>query len=194
MLSWLEIKRKCFHLFAGIAIILLIYFDILNALIAGIVLLVAIILSLISKKYKIPVIRPLLDQFDRRKDIKNFPGKGAVFFVLGVFLVLLLFEKDVALASIAILAVGDSIAPLVGQYGIMEHPLSKKKMLEGTIAGGILAFLAAMIFISWQQAAWASLFAMIAEGIRVEVSGNPIDDNISMPLVAGAVIWIIRRM
>ena len=125
--------------------------------------------------------------------MKVFPGKGSFFYVLSVLLVLVLFDKDIAMASIIIMALGDSIAPLVGQYyGKIKHPLSDKKFLEGTLAGGIAAFLGALIFISPVEAVFASIAAMIAEGINLKFSGISVNDNISMPLTAGAVIWLLR--
>lgn len=192
MLSKLEIKRQIFHLIAGILIIALIYFDILNVFITGILLAVCIFISLIGKIYKIPLLYRLVRQVDRPGDFKKLPGKGGILFLTGVFLVLLLFEKDIALASIAILAVGDSLGPLIGQYGSVKHPINKKKYLEGVVGGGFLAFLAAMLFVAPLEAGLAAVFAMIVEGIDIKLGVDPIDDNITMPLVAGAVMWIIR--
>lgn len=186
-----ELERRLFHLCMGILIVSLIYFDILNATIMGIVVLIALVLSLISLKFKIPVVHWFLSRLDRDEDLKKFPGKGAVFYGIGVFLVLLLFDKDIAMASVIILAIGDSLAPIIGRYHLIKHPFSERKFLEGALGAGFLAFLAAMLFVTPLEAALASLGAMIAEGVELRAN---IDDNITMPLVAGLIIWIIRLL
>ncbi|MBW2966405.1 hypothetical protein KY342_04855 [Candidatus Woesearchaeota archaeon] len=188
-----EIRRRIFHILSGIIIVALIYFDILTPLILFIILIVGGIACLISLRYKIPVINFMLRYLDRPEDIKSFPGKGSFYYVVGVFLALVLFEKDIAMASILIMALGDSIAPFVGQYyGRIKHPLSDKKFLEGTVVGGFAAFLGALIFVNWIEALLASIAAMIAEGINIKFSGIAVNDNISMPVVAGTIIWLLR--
>ena len=194
MLSKLEIKRQVFHLLAGLIFVALIYFDILNSLITGIVIIVAFAVSFIGKRYKVPIIYNLLKQLDRPKDLRTLPGKGSIFYLVGVYIVLLLFEKDVAMACIMILAIGDSIGPLIGQYGSIKHPTSKKKFLEGVIAGMIVAGLGAALFVSPLEASLAAVSAMIAEGINLKIGSHTFDDNIIMPLVAGVVIWMIRYL
>ena len=188
-----ETKRRIFHIVNGIIFTSLIYFGILTPLILIIILVLGGMACLLSLRYKIPVIDFLLKNFERPEDMKIFPGKGSFYFVLGILLVLVFFEKDIAMASIMIMALGDSIAPLVGQYyGKIKHPLSDKKFLEGTLAGGIAAFLGAVIFVAPVEAAFASIAAMIAEGINMKFSGISVNDNISMPVAAGIVIWLLR--
>ena len=104
------------------------------------------------------------------------------------------FPKDVALASMIILALGDSIAPLIGRYGRIRHPFSKKKFLEGAIIGFIAGFIGAIIFVEAIPALIASLVAMIIEGIDLEFRFNPLDDNIFMPLISGLVILLMRTI
>lgn len=188
-----ETKRRIFHIVNGIVFVSLIYFGIITPLVLIIILIVGGMFCLLSLKYKIPIIDSLLKHLERPEDIKVFPGKGSFYYVLGVLLVLVLFEKDIAMASIMIMALGDSVAPVVGHYyGKIKHPLSDKKFLEGTVAGGIAAFLGAVIFISPVEAAFASIVAMIVEGINIKFSGVSINDNISMPVAAGLVIWLLR--
>lgn len=191
MLSALEIRRRIFHLTAGIIIVLLIYYDILNVFLLAIVTFIAAILSLLTLRYKIPIIYWLLVKLDRRKDRKAFPGKGALFYIFGTLIVMLFFYKNTAMASVLIMALGDSIAPLVGQFGAIRHPFDRKKFIEGTIAGMAAAALGAMIFVPVFPAIIASIAAMTAEAIRIKIWGYSINDNISMPLTAGIVIWAV---
>jgi dolichol kinase len=187
-----ETKRQIFHLVLGLLIVLLIYVDLLTAKLIGIVILIGLILSFTTRRYKIPVIDWFLQTFEREKDIKHIPGKGVIFMFVGAFIMVFFFPKNVALASMMILALGDSLAPLVGRYGKIKHPFSNRRFLEGFIVGFIAGFLGAVIFVAAIPALIASLAAMIIEGVDLELKINPLDDNIMMPLVAGLVILLLR--
>jgi len=192
LLKELEIRRQVAHLIGGIIYVALIYLDVLTASVAGILLLIYILISIISRKMKIPLFSPIFELFEREEDLKKFPGKGTILFMASIFICLLLFPKDIAMASIVILAIGDSIGPLVGQYGNIKSPFNKKKYIEGGIAGGIAATIGAMIFVSPLEAAFAATIAMIAEGVDWKLGKDKLDDNIIMPLVAGGIIMLLR--
>jgi len=192
MLSKVELKRRLFHLISGIVLVGLIYFDILDIFGAGIILAIAVLLSLIFRKYKIPILYTIEKQLDRPEDLKKFPGKGAVFYMVGVFLALVLFPKNVAMASIIIMALGDSVAPLIGQYGSIKSPLNSKKYVEGSIGGMLAAAIGALIFVNPLESISGAAGAMIAEVVGLKVGSNQLDDNIIMPLVAGGIIMLIR--
>ena len=191
MLTKLEIKRQAFHLFLGFFIVLLLYFDLINYIFLLILFIVGLALSLSSRKFNIPIIYKFLNTFDREKDLEAFPGKGAVFYILGAFLVVLIFPKNIALASIMILTLGDSVSRLVGPYGYLKHPFHNEKFFEGVIAGSIAGFLGALFFVSWLPALLASTIAMLIEGLDLRIKNFKIDDNLLIPLVAGVVIWVV---
>ncbi len=194
--SGFELRRQLFHLLIGLAAVVLLYYNILNALIIFIILVAGIILSLLCKKFKIPVVYWLLSQFEREDEFRKFPGKGAMFFCAGVLLTVKLFPKDIALASIIILALGDSISHLVGMYfgktkGIFGN---KSKYLEGTVAGIIAAFIGALLFVVWYEALLAAVVAMIAEAVELDMNKHPVDDNLIVPLAAGTSIYVLRMV
>ena len=90
-LSRIEIKRRMFHLVSGLFLVGLISYNILDFKVAFVLLIIAFILSFAAKKMNVPLISWFLKKFDRPRDYKRFPGKGSVFYLVGVFLVLLLF-------------------------------------------------------------------------------------------------------
>ena len=188
-----EWNRQLFHLFLGITISILLMYGFINKELVLIVIITGIILSYLSKKTRITVICNLLEIFERKEDIKKFPGKGIIFYFIGVYIALLLFSKDIAMASIMVLALGDSISHIYGlHYGKIKHPLSKTKFLEGTIAGFVAGFLGAVIFIPLAEALIASLAAMIIEAIEIRIGTEQVDDNLIIPVVAGAAVWVVR--
>ncbi len=189
----LEIKRKLFHLFFGVALVFLIYYDFLNIYSLGAFSIIAFLFFWLSKKIHIPPAEWILEKLERPGVRKSFPGKGSLFYLLGCEFSLLFFEKEVALACILILAFGDSIPNFVGMdFRKIRHPFSRKKFLEGTFAGIFISFLAASIFVSWYEALIASTVALIVEGIDLRIGLEKLDDNLVVPLSAGAVIWLMR--
>ncbi len=188
MLTKLEIKRQLVHVFVGVAIVLLLNFDLINASILFIIFIIGLVLSLSSKKFHIPLIHTFLETFDRKKDLEEFPGKGAVFYFLSSFIVVLIFPKDIAMASIIILALGDSVSRIVGPYGYLKHPFHNEKFFEGVIAGAIAGFIGAVFFVPGILALFGSLVSMLLEGLDLEIKGFKIDDNLLIPIVAAVVM------
>jgi len=189
----LELNRRLFHMGFGLLIVLLFYFDILTSLILLTVITTSLILSVLSRKYKIPIIYWGLKTFERKENLKKFPGRGVIYYLAGTLFVIVFFQKDIALASIMILALGDSFSHLVGRYyGTIRHPFSNKKFLEGAIAGIIFGFGGAVIFVKPLEAFLASLIAMVVEGFELKLGMERVDDNIVIPVVAAIVIWLLR--
>lgn len=200
-----ELHRQIFHIFLGVIIVLLLDLGFFHDIaIFGIVLrdieiiviiILRVILSSLTKKVKIPIIHQLLQKFERKEELKKFPGKGIIFYFIGIYTALLLFPRKIALASIMVLALGDSISHLYGlHFGKIKHPLSKTKFIEGTIAGFAAGFLGALVFLPWHEAFLASSAAMIVEAIEIKIGTQQVDDNLIVPLVAGAAVWLIRMV
>lgn len=191
----LETRRNLFHLIIGILIVAGVYYLLLDVWIVLAVVIVGFLISAASRKRPLPLIYWFLRHFERQDDIDSgIPGRGALFFGVGLLLTMALFERDVVLASITIFILADSISPLVGvKIGRVRHPLSDQKFLEGNIAGFLVAFLGAMLFVSPLEAFLASIFAMIIEAIDF-IKGRRIEDNVTMPLVAGITILLLRLL
>ncbi|MBI2541997.1 hypothetical protein HYV80_04775 [Candidatus Woesearchaeota archaeon] len=188
-----EFGRQLFHIFLGVFIVILLMYNLIgkNTILAAVI--IGLALSYLSKKAKIPAIYQLLQKFERKKEIKKFPGKGLIFYLIGAYISLSFFPKDIAMASIMVLALGDSFSHLFGiHYGKTKHPLSKTKFLEGTIAGFAAGFLGALVFLPWHEAFFASLAAMLAEAMDIQLGTHQADDNLIVPFVAGAAVWIVR--
>ena len=180
----LEFRRKIVHLIFGIFLLVLIYFDLMNVIIFGGIIVGFLFLSLLVK-YKI-IFFEIWKKLDREEDMEFLPGKGSLFFLIGSFLVFMLFSKDIALAAIAILTFGDAVGSLLGGYGKIVYVFNTKKNVDGLFSGWIVAFIAAVFFVAPIEAFLASFLGMAIESIEFFV-----DDNITIPLVSGFVIWIM---
>ncbi len=118
---------------------------------------------------------------------------GATYLVLSATLIVFVFPRDIAALSLLFLVVGDPAAALVG---IRDHRLRVfGKSLLGTAvftlaAAGVGAFatLHPAVPLAW----WilpGALTAALAELLPL-----PVDDNITVPLTAAAVMWLLARL
>jgi len=185
----LEIRRQLFHIFLGLILVTFLNRGVLDSWILFWVLVVGIFVSWISAHYRIPVIGWFLDKFER-KQVR--PGKGAITYFIGVILALQLFPLEVAYASILILAVGDGVSSLIGPFGKLKTRLSDKKLFEGTIAGSAFGGAAAMAFVMPLEAFVAASVAMLFEAMEIRFNQKLLNDNVTVPLVAGTVIVLLR--
>jgi dolichol kinase/membrane-associated phospholipid phosphatase len=191
-LTPLELRRKVFHIAFGCILAFLLYAGYLNALFLGILLAVGIVLSFVEKKHRLPFLSTMLDIFEREGHRKTFPAKGMLMFLGGVFLATLLFPQQIALAAIMVLTFGDSVSHMFGiHFGRVHNPLAEQRFIEGAFAGIIAGFFGALFFVPPLQALVASTAAMLAEAIEFNIPRLTIDDNILVPLVAGASLLVL---
>lgn len=189
MISQLEIRRKVFHILSGIILVLLLEYNIVTKYFLLLLLGFALLFSIVSLKLKVPIVTWILRKFDRKD--AAYPALGAITFLVGFVLVLYLFPKDIAYASMLIMALGDGFATLIGKTGKIKTIFHKKKTLEGTVAGTIAAFVGASLIIPMHEAVFASAFAMFIELISFKV-GKVVDDNVTVTLAAAVAIYVIR--
>ena len=188
----LEKRRQLLHLIIGVVLIFTIYFNIMSKQILLFLTLMSIALSLIHTKIKIPIISWLLEKFERKHTHKLLPGQGFILFLIGALFPFYILSKNYALASLTILTVGDSIAPLAGIYlGKIKLPFSKSKKLEGLFAGTFSSFLFSMIFIAPLQALLTSMISMAIESLKLKIGSISIDDNLLIPITASTIFLII---
>jgi len=189
----LEIRRQALHVLVGVVTVLLILNNILNAKRIFLLIIFGGFLSILSRKYNLPILSWVLKKFDREDYRKKFPGRGMVFFFVGTLLVLKLFDLNIALASIMVLSLGDSFSHVFGRHiGRIKHPLNGLKSVEGSFIGVVFGFLGALFFVNFKMAFFGSLVAMFVESLDLKLSDSPVDDNLIVPLVAGTIMLLIE--
>ncbi|MDP2749964.1 MAG: SEC59/DGK1/VTE5 family protein [Nanoarchaeota archaeon] len=202
-IDYFELRRQGFHALTGISILLFLIFNVLNKWVLAAILVLGYAIYLVNKKLKVPIIWWFVKHFERKENLKETPARGSFFYVLGCFLALVLFPKDVAYVAIIVLALGDSISTFIGKsYGKTRAPWSNVKLLEGTVAGIALSFLGFLVLyfflpgfsVTIFEGLAACIIAMIVEALEIKVEDRKLDDNVVIPLVAGAVILILRSL
>jgi dolichol kinase len=112
-----------------------------------------------------------------REDESSRLVVAPVYLAVGVILSLLAFPKNIAYASITIVAVGDPVASYVGSK--LGRIYVRQKTLEGFIAGLIASFAAALFWVPPHLALAGSVTGMLLELLGV------LDDNFVIPIGAG---------
>ncbi len=186
-----EVRRQVGHAVLGILMVFLIYLDVLTAGVLLLAVVVGGLLSLICLFVELPIIEPILLYFERPHHRKRFPGRGSFFMVMGALLAVALFEKEVAMAAIAVMALGDSVTNIFGRYfGEIRLPYNKKKTVDGALLGVAAGTLAAFFFVPFHVALIGSFCAMLVETLDLKI-GIELDDNVLVPVVAGVVMSVL---
>lgn len=188
-----EIRRQIAHLLFGVVLVVLLHFQYISSGTLLFLLIAGGIAILSIKKWKhIPLLSPVLHFFERAHHIEVFPGRGIFCFILGSFLSTLFFPLHIAEASILILAFGDSITNVAGKYfGKIHLPYNTKKCLEGPLIASIFSTIAASYFVGFPHAFIATAVAMFVETLPLYFGEIEIDDNVTIPVIAGFVLFIL---
>lgn len=113
---------------------------------------------------------------------------GSTYFLFSTILTILLFPKSIAIVSLLILILSDTAAALVGK-GIGKISFFGKT-LEGSMAFLLSSLLIVWIYPNVNRFS-GSLAALGAT--LVEILPMKVDDNLSIPLVTGAIIFFVGR-
>src|SRR3989344_8243503 len=186
-----EVVRKLMHIGLGIILGLLFYFDVLGKISLLILFGFVTLMFFVYLFYKIPGLHQLMLIVERSRDMKRFPGIGAIYFVLGFVLSAWLFPKNIAVASMMVLGFGDAVTVLVGAYGQIPffNPL---KNWEGVLAAAFASSVAASFFVPIGMAIIAATVSMLVEGFDVAVFGFKLNDNVTVPVVCGTVLVLLQ--
>jgi dolichol kinase len=120
---------------------------------------------------------------------------GATFVLLSALICIWLFPKVIVITAFAILIISDTAAALFGRrFG--RHPF-RNKTVEGTSAFFVTALLVVAVapkvdYIATEYVIGA-LGALLGTFVEA-LSGDLIDDNLSIPLSIGAAMWALYAL
>jgi uncharacterized protein (TIGR00297 family) len=137
---------------------------------------------------------------------RGFP-LGILLYPLAVLLLILIFSSrlDIAAAAWGILAFGDGAATLVGQRaGGRRWPWNQDKTIAGSAAFVLCASAGGILLVWWTRANvtprpsfWFVVLAPVAAAFAaaaIETVPVRLDDNISVPAAAAAILWLASLM
>ncbi len=187
-----ELLRKAFHL-TGLVVPFLYYFFVPRdpaMIYLTIALLVAGVLEALRLSGRMEFPGHL-----RRDPSENKRLYGYFLGILSMLLAIFLFDKAIAIASILFMLIGDSASGLAGAAIIRRgvRPLADTKppsvmavMLSACILSGLLLY----PVLSLPVVIAGALGATIAEAFPWRILGRKINDNLSIPLVSGAIMTL----
>jgi len=116
---------------------------------------------------------------------------GASYLLLASLFSFLVFARDIAVVSVCFLALGDSLATIIGEGS------NRRKLFKKTLEGDIVCLFACLIIgfilhyvgldISPVEVGFGAIIAAIAEALPL-----PVDDNVTIPIFAGLVMSLVR--
>ncbi len=184
-----EFLRKTIHLSGLIIPIGYAYFPrqiILGILVAGL----AVAFAVEFLRFTQPAFR---DLFNRTLGFLLREGErrhicGATYWLIGAFLVVFFFPRHVAVFSLYMLIVSDSLAAWVGRSAGKIH-LANGKTLEGSLAFFVSAFLIGMLIPGYTVG-----LALVgaATGTIFELGVIPLNDNLTIPLGTALVLVAVQ--
>ncbi|MEA1971726.1 MAG: phosphatidate cytidylyltransferase, partial [Candidatus Cloacimonadota bacterium] len=103
---------------------------------------------------------------------------GATYLMVSSIFTIAVFPADIAFLSLSFLAIGDTMAALVGVHLGKRKIFSTKKSVEGTLSCFVSTFIFALLFrVNPIIAFVGAVAATIAEFSRL-----PLDDNFKIPI------------
>ncbi|NMX22245.1 hypothetical protein C5S30_07505 [ANME-1 cluster archaeon GoMg4] len=185
-----EAKRKTIHI-CGVAIPVLYLFLPKDLIVLGFVLSLFIIFIIEWLRFRGVVSLPFL-----RKNEEEKKEIGAyVFFVIGAFISILIFEKSIAIAAICMLAIGDAASALAGEVMSVNNPeMQGKRMKPPTVMLVMFVtclIIGCLILHSLPVAVCGAIGATIADGVPFKVQKVAINDNLTIPLFSGLLMSFV---
>ena len=185
-----ELYRKSFHI-SSILLPLSYYFIFQNRKMMFLILVPLTVIALVidiarleHKTFK-RIFFNLVGIMLRKHEIHNFTG--ATYMMISAVLCIGFFPKEIAVVSLAFLAIGDTLAAIVGiPYG-KRKILNTDKSLEGSLACFAGCFVFGLLFLNPVVAFFGAFTATVAE-----FSWIPIDDNIKIPIASGLVMSFVN--
>jgi dolichol kinase len=182
-----EIKRKVIHL--GTALFPLLYFFYLTQeqMVVILVIFTMVFLSAELIRYHWPwaknlfasIFFPLL-----REDEKYRYLTGATLFLISTTVIVILFEKTIAVTAVLILSVSDSLAAVVGKT------LGRHRFLAKSWEGSTTFFLCSMLMlrIFVPQLSVGEMLLVAGPVTLVEAMSLPVNDNLTIPVAAAVLL------
>jgi dolichol kinase len=199
-----EIGRQLIHILTGAGFIIVIYLSGDHAVpVFAVLLAVAVFASILFKQPDISRKTPAIFRRFSRPRVQAVKMQGTILLLSGVLVTLLFFPRNIAYASVAIVALGDSVATVVGVLiGRHRLPYSKSKTVEGTVSGLAAAFGGALLFVTPVQAAAGAFGGMFIESVvklqtvrEISLTGLVkffLNDNFLIPVFSAMMMFAIR--
>lgn len=191
-----HIARKIWHI-VGVGLVTWLYYVLPYSVAIGLLSGASILfISLDFLRFKSPwfksAVTKMMILFIRKEELEK--PTGLSFMCLGFWLLIMLFDREVALLTMLFVMLGDPVASYIGvRYG-------KDKIGDKTVQGFLACFavcvIVALIFLrvnDFNSSRWiyVSLLAALSASGAELIQINKVDDNLSMPVICGLLLTIL---
>ena len=186
-----EIKRKSIHLTGlSVPICILLFGQFYTAILIALALLAAIILEAgrLKGKVSLPAVR----------DHEQEKVAGYIYYILGSLLTVVLFQPMIAVAAMLMLSLGDAMSGLAGsvlensnvrgrneRWQVKPAPIVACMFLTCLAIGFLSSSITGLSFPVYLAGA---IGATIADSVALVFYHRNLDDNLTIPLFAGALM------
>jgi glycerol-3-phosphate acyltransferase PlsY len=125
----------------------------------------------------------------RKEERKTFSSMTV--FLVSLFISILLFEKNIAIAATTFLIFGDTFGKIFGLAFGKKWIIKQRKSVEGTLAyiGAMLIF-GYILFTSLNISFWILLIGCLTAPLVELLSIRPVNDNLTVPLISGTTMTV----
>lgn len=193
-----EITRHIFHILCMTSIAFVAWYVEFDKAVTILSILVLILIPLDFLRKHVPILQ-FIARFFFGKMMRNYENNrlsGASYALLGGFICLIIFPKEVAAISILMFALGDPISNFVGtRYG--KDKILGNKTLQGTVTCFFICMMISFFYISilgdisFERYIIISMLSGCIGAITELVPILKFNDNFTMPTLSGCGIWIL---
>lgn len=125
---------------------------------------------------------------------------GATYFIAGILITTLLFEKKIAIISMSVLIISDTFASIIGISFAQKLPMRKifapifapfKKSVEGFLAFAISCFAILMFAFGTISPVVCGVVAVAVAFVELVSQKCKIDDNLSIPIACATLLYFV---
>lgn len=195
-----ELLRKAFHV-AGCYIPVAYYFVSRETALIGlsIINVPLLFVELLRLRGKIKLPEKLLRPHEEKQ------VAAYIYFHIAAFVSILIFEKSIAIAALFMLAIGDTASGIAGavmktgnvrnnaKITIKPFRIMMFMFAVCALIGLVLSYLPAagdMRYLPFNVYLVGALGATIGDAVPIKIRGRIIDDNLAIPLIAGAFMTV----
>jgi len=186
------LKRGLFHIFGGLSIVVAGFLLPRIALLISLGIATAIFLTFELIRFRASTVNEwFLSNFRallREEESSRLTGTS--YMLVASIVAFLVFDRDVAIIALSFLAVGDAVATIVGKL------IGKRRLLGKTLEGDLACLFSCIATgLVFHYVGFGvplpNILVGAASATIVEAIGLPINDNLTMPLLAGLAITLM---
>ncbi len=118
---------------------------------------------------------------------------GALYFAFSALLAILFFQKEIAISTLLMLAIGDSISGIAGaafeikriDAGLKESRGRKRKPAGLFLTMLVICFSLGCVFLPFEVALIGATVAALADSLPLNLFEEALDDNLTIPILSG---------